>query len=112
VDSLFSDVGVVEVISTIVGVVLTAVLGLLFKDTAKRFLANKILDLAIPILAHVVSEVSKHTKNKVDDVIADVLERMAETMKAKNLPPAPAKLEQAREVLSQLHAESKALEAK
>lgn len=82
--------------------------GWLFRDKAKRDKADKAFRTALPIAALVVREVAKRTPNKVDDVVAFGLERLAQLVSAEGVELTESQKAQASNVFKELHAQSTA----
>lgn len=80
--------------------------GLLFNTASRKSKADKAFKAALPIAALVVREVAKRTPNKVDDVVATGLERLAVLVEADGVELTPAQKAQATTVFKRLHAES------
>jgi hypothetical protein len=97
----------ITVSASAVGAVLSVVLGLVFKNAVKRQAVEKGLEIAIPIAAKVVTEVSKHTQNTVDDKVALGLRALAGAAEEKGIELTDAHKAKAVAVFEALHAESK-----
>lgn len=80
--------------------------GWLFKDASRRAKADKAFRTALPIAALVVREVAKRTPNKVDDVVAFGLERLAQLVSAEGVELTKAQKAQASNVFKSLHEQS------
>lgn len=106
-DSLFSE-EVLKMLAPIFATVLSALLGLFIRNAAKKAVAEKIIDAAIPVAYQVVNEIARRTENKIDDKIALGLKVLAEFASTKGVQVTEAQKTRAALVFQALHAQEKA----
>lgn len=95
---------------TVIGALLTFVVGLIGRDRLRKWKVNKIVTVGVPIAYHVVNEIARRTPNKIDDKIAEGLRVLKEYLKTEGVKDSEVTeehLAKARLLFDALHAQEK-----